>query len=204
LSYSGGVFSINTTGQPVVAGTTISASVFNALTADLATGLSTCILKDGTQTTTAAIPFAFGISGVTTNSNAAAGVVGEYIESIVAPSTTGLTTGTAANVTSISLTAGDWDVTGNVVLDYGAGTPVLKFLRGSISTTSATHGAVSNSVLSIWDTTSGISPATTPVAVLPVVRLSLSGTTTVYLVCSASFSGVTFGAGGIIRARRVR
>ena len=57
MSFSGGTFSINTTGQPVVSGTTISASVFNALTADLATGLSTCILKDGTQTTTAPIPF---------------------------------------------------------------------------------------------------------------------------------------------------
>ncbi len=29
---------------------------------DVATGLSTCILKDGTQTTTAAVPFAFGIT----------------------------------------------------------------------------------------------------------------------------------------------
>jgi len=204
VSYSGGVFSINTSGQPVVAGTTISASVFNALTADLATGLSTCILKDGTQTTTAAIPFAFGISGVTTNSNAAAGVVGEYIESIVAPSATGLTTGTAANVTSISLTAGDWDVTGNVTVDYGAGTPSLKLLKGSISTTSATHGSISNSVVAAWDTSSGINPATTPVVTIPTVRISLSGTTTIYLVETAAFSGVTFGPGGIIRARRVR
>lgn len=56
MSFSGGTFNINTTGQPVVSGTTISASVFNALTADLATGLSTCMLKDGTQTITANIP----------------------------------------------------------------------------------------------------------------------------------------------------
>lgn len=60
MSFSGGVFSINTTGQPVVSGTTISASVFNALTADLATGLSTCMLKDGTQTATAGIGFYAG------------------------------------------------------------------------------------------------------------------------------------------------
>jgi hypothetical protein len=62
LSFSGGVFSINTSGQPVVSGTTISASVFNALTADLATGLSTAILKDGTQTATAIVPFALGVT----------------------------------------------------------------------------------------------------------------------------------------------
>jgi len=60
MSFSGGVFSINTSGQPVVDGTTISASVFNALTADLATGLSTCMLKDGTQTATAGIGFYAG------------------------------------------------------------------------------------------------------------------------------------------------
>ncbi len=60
MSFSGGTFSINTTGQPVVDGTTISTSVFNALTADLATGLSTCMLKDGTQTATAGIGFYAG------------------------------------------------------------------------------------------------------------------------------------------------
>lgn len=62
MSFSAGVFSINSTGQPVVTGTSISASVFNAFTADIATGLSTCLLKDGTQTATALIPFAAGIS----------------------------------------------------------------------------------------------------------------------------------------------
>ena len=60
MSFSGGTFSINTAGQPVVTGTTISSSVFNALTADLATGLSTCMLKDGTQTATAGIGFYAG------------------------------------------------------------------------------------------------------------------------------------------------
>lgn len=57
MSFNGsGVFLINTSGQPVSANTLISSSVFNALTADLATGLSTAILKDGTQTVTANIP----------------------------------------------------------------------------------------------------------------------------------------------------
>ncbi len=60
MSFSGGVFSINTSGQPVVDGTAISTSVFNALTGDLATGLSTCMLKDGTQTATAGIGFYAG------------------------------------------------------------------------------------------------------------------------------------------------
>lgn len=63
MSYNGsGTFQINTSGQPVVTGTVISSSAFNALTADLATGLSTAITKDGQTTTTARIPFAQGIN----------------------------------------------------------------------------------------------------------------------------------------------
>lgn len=58
MSFNGtGTFVINSTGQPVVSGTTISSTVFNALTADLATGLSTCITKDGQSVVTANIPF---------------------------------------------------------------------------------------------------------------------------------------------------
>jgi len=46
----------------VVTGTVISSTAFNALTADLATGLSTAVTKDGQTTTTARVPFAQGIS----------------------------------------------------------------------------------------------------------------------------------------------
>ena len=63
MSYNGsGTFNVNTAGQPVVTGTVISSTAFNALTADLATGLSTAITKDGQTTTTARITFAQGIS----------------------------------------------------------------------------------------------------------------------------------------------
>ncbi len=59
MSFNGsGVFNINTAGQPVVSGTVISATAFNALTADLATGLSTCLTKDGQTNPTANIPMA--------------------------------------------------------------------------------------------------------------------------------------------------
>jgi len=63
MSYNGsGTFVINSAGQPVVTGTVISSTAFNALTADLATGLSTAVTKDGQTTTTARVPFAQGIS----------------------------------------------------------------------------------------------------------------------------------------------
>ena len=57
MSYNGsGTFVINSSGQPVVAGTVITSTAFNALTADLGTGLSTAITKDGQTTPTANIP----------------------------------------------------------------------------------------------------------------------------------------------------
>lgn len=57
MSFNGsGTFVINSAGQPVVTGTVISSTAFNALTADLATGLTTTLTKDGQTTPTANIP----------------------------------------------------------------------------------------------------------------------------------------------------
>jgi hypothetical protein len=66
VSFNGsGTFNINSAGQPVVSGTVISSSTFNTLTADLATGLSTCITKDGQTTVTANIPLnSYKITGL--------------------------------------------------------------------------------------------------------------------------------------------
>jgi len=66
MSFNGtGTFVINSSGQPVVSGTVASATVFNAFAADLATGLSTCITKDGQTTPTNNIPMGgFKITGL--------------------------------------------------------------------------------------------------------------------------------------------
>lgn len=71
MSFNGsGTFQINTAGQPVVTGTVISSTAFNALTADLATGLSTCITKDGQTTPSANIPMGgFKITNLANGTN---------------------------------------------------------------------------------------------------------------------------------------
>lgn len=51
-----GTFVISGTGLPFTTNTTISSTVANQLNSDLATGLSTCITKDGQTTPTANIP----------------------------------------------------------------------------------------------------------------------------------------------------
>ena len=58
-----------------------------------------------------------GIVGTTTNNNANTGSWGEYLTN--ATTGTSLTANTPANATSVSLTAGDWDVSG--VLTYVSG-----------------------------------------------------------------------------------
>lgn len=56
MPFTSGTFSLYTPGNPTVTGTTISSTWANNTLNDIASGLSTCILKDGTQTVTANIP----------------------------------------------------------------------------------------------------------------------------------------------------
>src|SRR3990167_6853505 len=65
MSLSGGTYTLYATGNPVVTGTTISSSWANNTLNDIATALSTCLLKDGTQTATASVPFAAGMTSTT-------------------------------------------------------------------------------------------------------------------------------------------
>ena len=102
MSYNGsGTFNINTTGQPVVAGTVISSSAFNSLTSDLATGLTTAITKDGQTTTTARITFAQGFtSSLTTDSSSVS--TGSIITAGGVGIAKALFVGTTANIAGVA------------------------------------------------------------------------------------------------------
>lgn len=160
-------------------------------------------LLNGANTWSAAQTPSGGLVGVTGASNAAAGHYGEYASSTVLfGSAVALTNGIAANVTSISLTAGDWDVSGNVVFGP-AGATTIQNIVAWISTTSATlptypnSGAITDLALPFTTGNSQAIPA-------GVRRISLAATTTVYLSCRASFGVSTMVAYGFIGARRVR
>ena len=135
MSYNGsGPFQINTSGQPVVAGTVISSTAFNALTADLATGLSTAITKDGQTTTTARIPFAAGInSSLTTDSSSVS--TGSIITAGGAGIAKNLYVGVNANV------AGTLGVTG--VATFSAAPIYSSLTASSAVATDASKGLVS-------------------------------------------------------------
>lgn len=140
------------------------------------------------------------ITGTTTNGNAPSGAVGEFVSSLVpVGSPVSLTTATAKTVTSISLTAGDWDVEGNI--NYSAATATITGSTGSIGITNNTLNTDGSEVYSGVVTTlvSEINSTT-----IPRNRISIAVTTTVYLVGKVTFSAGTVTAFGAITARRVR
>jgi hypothetical protein len=134
MSYNGsGTFVINTTGQPVVTGTVISSTAFNALTADLGTGLSTAITKDGQTATTARIPFAQGISS-TLVTDSTSTTTGSIITAGGAGVAKALFVGTTANVAGT--TDSSSSTTGTITTAGGVG--IAKALN--VGTTLAVAG----------------------------------------------------------------
>jgi hypothetical protein len=163
MSYNGsGTFVINTSGQPVVAGTVISSTAFNALTADLATGLSTAITKDGQTTTTARIPFAAGInSSLTTDSSST--TTGSIITAGGVGIVKNLYVGANTNI------AGTLGVTG--VATFSA-TPIYSSLTAS----SAVATDASKALVSVTNTGTGNNVlATSPTLVTPILGTPTSG-----------------------------
>jgi hypothetical protein len=112
VPFSSGVFTPYTPGNPVVTGTTISSTVQNNTTNDIATGLSTCVLKDGSQTMTANLPMAnFKITGI-----GAATTLGDA-----------LSYGRAATVTTLTAT-GNVSTTDGFVFGWGS---LTAYVQGS-------------------------------------------------------------------------
>lgn len=144
-----------------------------------------------------------GIIGTTTNNNAAAGSVGEYISStVLVGSAVALTSGVAANVTSISLTAGDWTVVGNIWFTNSVSSTVNHAAINTISATLPTApGSGGYNAISVAGATAVLS--TTLSVYAGNTRVSIAGTTTVYLVAQATFTGASNGY-GFIGARRMR
>jgi hypothetical protein len=139
-----------------------------------------------------------------TSGNAAAGNVGEYVESVVASgSAVSLVNATAKTITSIPLAAGDWEVSGNISFVTAATTSVT-FLYSGVSTTTNTQD-ITNGRTNVLGMNATVPTAGTSWS-LPFgpVRFSLSGATTVYLVATGFFTASTLTAYGLIRARRAR
>lgn len=187
----------NATGLPISTGVSgLGTGVATGLASN-ATGSGGPVLATSPTITTP------GIVGVTNGGNATAGNVGEYISStVLVGSAVALTNNTATNVTSVSLTAGDWMCEGNVSTNPAA-TTTTSFIVAWISTNSAATPTVPNggSYTQLYVPT----PAGLPLSFLAgTIRISVSTTTTVFLGTYDSFAVSTMSAYGFIGCRRMR
>ena len=143
------------------------------------------------------------VKGNNTNTTPPAGFLGEILSA--SATAVALTNNTTANITSVSLTAGIWDVSGLVTTNT---TGTIAGTTQYISVISATSASLTPTGENGFQQTggmvavSGVNGVGVPVGP---TRVSLSGTTTIYLNTRA-FAGTTFTnvtADGVIRAVRV-
>lgn len=146
------------------------------------------------------------INGVTSGAAAAAGQIGQVLSSTINQATggtTGFTTGTPKTITSIPLTAGDWNVWGTVCANP-AGTTTISQVAGGLSTTNnafssdATTGVPGTASLNLTFT-----PGTIQCTPIGQTVVNVSGSTTLFLVAQFSFGVSTMGGYGSVFARRM-
>jgi hypothetical protein len=140
------------------------------------------------------------IRGTSTNDNATALFVGEFIESSITSFTNAASTNTQGDLTSISLTAGDWDV--SYAGQWTSNSATWTSAEFGFGTTSGNNaGLLAARQQDSWASTS---TAVTDRSLSATYRMSISSTTTVYLKYKSVFSAGTPQAIGRISARRVR
>jgi hypothetical protein len=171
-----------------------------------ATGTPVSIETTGTDTNIALQIKGKGTGGVAIQGSTAAslpatGYVGEIITHNV-PSASAVScaaSGSAKDMASIPLTAGNWNVTGNIFFDTTSSGAANTIGKGWLSLTSAT--APDNSM-----TENGFSAAASGANIgigVPDLTVSVSGTTTVYITGLASYGAGTPTMCGNITATRL-
>lgn len=194
LSPASANVAISPTGTGTVTINPATASSINNETLGLTTPLAA---KVTTLTATGLITPAYpsGILGNISGGTVTAGSIGEYLTAT--GTGVAVTTATATNITSLSLTAGMWDVSGSTYFLAASGTAVTGINAG-ISTTTATLPATPlySSLNAAFNASSG---QTLP---LPAQRILISSTTTYYCVAFVVFTVSTESVTCIINAER--
>ncbi len=140
------------------------------------------------------------LRGTATNDDASVGGIGEYAESLIPiGSVSALTSTVAANLTSINLTAGDWDVEGNINYVMAGATVTQK--EGGLSDAANT---LPTDGTEVYDGAQFVTVTAIDGQALPLKRFSLSVNSTIYIVAKATFAAGTVNVFGGITARRPR
>lgn len=170
-------------------------NVFVAGTAAAARSAMSAAASGSNADITALTTLSGGITGLTTGTAAAAGIVGQVLEAV--GTSTSLTTATNANTVTLSLTAGEWEVSDSLQITNSANVSALSFGTSTTSATFPTNWYERYSITTTISTGSSIRQGATR-------RVRVTTTTTLYLVASATFASGTCTALGYIRAQRVR
>ena len=200
----GGTGISSATAYALICGGTTSTGVLQPLSSVGTSGF--CLSSGGAGALPSFSAMTTAIAGTNTNNDASAGNLGEVISSVIlVASGITLSTGSTANITSIALTAGDWDVYGTVYYTPSSSTSTT-IRQGAISTTSVTIPLFSDNTQAAYSWVNPSESLGTTVGAFPLApcRQSLSGTTTVYLVANSTFSTGGETAYGYIYGRRVR
>lgn len=140
------------------------------------------------------------------NDDAGAGIVGQFISSqINVGSAVALTSGVTADITSISLSPGNWLVWANVA-NTGDPTTTVSNIRGWINTVSATSPGAPNQGAFFLDRAAlgaGNTGVTHPVGMIR-IKVPAGPNQTAYLSTVATFAVSTYAAYGFIGAIRPR
>lgn len=114
-----------------------------------------------------------------------------------------LTSTTAADITGLSLSQGDWDCRGNISRVLNASTSVTK-LVGGINGTSATQPSVGGNGINVISTAANVMGAGGTDSHVGPVRVNNTATGNTFLVATDTFSVSTDNAFGALSCRRVK
>lgn len=143
------------------------------------------------------------LQGTNTNDNAGGGQYGEYVNQDSGLLSWGYTTATFASISTATLSAGDWNVTGNVYVNNngctysGVAQAAVSLFPNATSTDHVLGYNISAIPLFSADTSDGS-------ATIPEFRVSVNTTTSVYLKALVSYSAGTCRVRGTLTARRAR
>lgn len=206
------------------AGIDINASRMDTDTDNItANGFGNCLTRDGQGSATANLPmnaYKFtglgdgsalgdslsygqpnatnGVGGTTTDDDAPAGMIGEYLENVATFG--GMTSNVISDIGTISLTAGDWDVWANVGFSIGVGASMTKAVAW-VNTVSAALPAVERAIGTFGGSINGTFLYQIPTGSL---RVSIAATTTIYMSALSVFTGGSVSSQGVLMARRAR
>lgn len=138
----------------------------------------------------------------TSGSNWQAVINGDYRSIAVATANAvALTSTTAADIATISLSQGDWSCAGAITRKLAASTSVT-LLKTSISATTATSGSLDTGTMVEFATAANVMATDTTMTIGP-IRLTPTATTSYFLVAQDTFSVSTNAGYGQLNCRRM-